>query len=170
MSKNRKLGRSTDQRNAILRNQVTALLWHGRIETTLPRAKEVRSIAEKLITIAMRGYQDTVEVTKEINNDKGQTETVTFKNDAPSKLHARRQIMRVVYDPKELKNADESKYDYRNRTKDIKHPLVEKMFNEIAPKYDKRRQELGQGGGYTRIVKKGMRRGDAAEMVILELI
>lgn len=170
MANNRKLGRPSDQRNAVLRNQVTQLLWHGRIETTLDRAKEVRSIAEKLITIAMNSYKDTVEVTKEVNNDKGQTETITVKNDLPSRLHARRQIMRVVYDMKELRKDDESKWDYRKRTKDVKHPMVEKMFSEIGPKYDKRREEKGQGGGYTRIIKKGARRGDAAEMVILELV
>ncbi|MFR9207277.1 MAG: bL17 family ribosomal protein [Lachnospiraceae bacterium] len=68
------------------------------------------------------------------------------------------------------KAREESKYKYAQRTKDNKHPVVEKLFREIAPKYDKRAKELGQGGGYTRILKMGPRRGDAAEMVILELV
>jgi len=93
-----------------------------------------------------------------------------FENDSPAKLHVRRQIMSYVYDIKEAKGEKESKYTYIRRTKDIQHPLVEKLFREIAPKYDKRAKESGQGGGYTRIVKKGPRRGDAAEVVILELV
>ena len=70
----------------------------------------------------------------------------------------------------EQKKPDESKADFKERTKDIKHPIIEKMFREYAPKYNKHKAELGQGGGYTRIVKKGPRRGDGAEMVILELV
>ena len=69
-----------------------------------------------------------------------------------------------------MQGKDEDKVDYLERKKDIKHPVVEKLFREIAPKYKKRAAEKGQGGGYTRIVKKGPRRGDAAEMAILELI
>ena len=158
MAKERKLGRPADQRKALLRNQVSQLIWNGKITTTLDRAKEVRSIAEKLITLAMRECDNTVEVTK------------TFVNDAPSKLHARRILMAYLYDLQEQKKPDESKADFKERTKDIKHPIIEKMFREYAPKYNKRKAELGQGGGYTRILKMGPRKGDGAEMVVLELI
>ncbi|MBC8529874.1 50S ribosomal protein L17 [Christensenellaceae bacterium NSJ-44] len=170
MSGYRKLNRPADQRKALLRNQVTALLWNGKIETTQARAKEVRAIAEKLITLAVREYDNTLTVTKDVLNDKGQTVPTEFKIDAPSKLHARRQIMAYVYDVQEAKQPKESKSDYKERTADIKHPLVEKMFGEMAPKYAKRKEESGQGGGYVRMLKKGPRRGDAAEMVILELL
>ena len=170
MATERKLGRPADQRKALLRNQVSQLIWNGKIVTTLDRAKEVRSIAEKLITLAMRECDNTVEVTKTFKNDKGQEVTETFVNDAPSKLHARRIMMAYLYDIQEQKKEDESKADYKARTKDNKHPIIEKMFREYAPKYNKRKAELGQGGGYTRILKMGPRKGDAAEMVILELI
>lgn len=170
MATQRKLGRPADQRKALLRNQVTNLIWYGRIETTLARAKEVRSMAERLITLAIRECENNVEVTKEYNNEKGQTVTITVTNDLPSKLHARRMMMAVLYDLKELKQPDESKADYRERTKDVKHPVVEKLFREIGPKYKKRNAERNCAGGYTRIIRKGPRRGDAAEMVILELV
>ena len=170
MATERKLGRPADQRKALLRNQVSQLIWNGKIVTTLDRAKEVRSIAEKLITLAMRECDNTVEVTKTYKNDKGQEVTETFVNDAPSKLHARRILMSYLYDIQETKKADESKADFKTRTKDNKHPIIEKMFREYAPKYNKRKAELGQGGGYTRILKMGPRKGDGAEMVILELI
>ena len=167
---NRKLGKPTDQRKALLRNQVTNLIWYGRIETTLARAKEVSAVAEHMITLAARECDNTVEVTKETKNDKQQIVNLTVTNDAPSKLHARRQIMSYLYNIPEAKKADESKKEYRERTKDVKYPVVEKLFREIGPKYKARKAEKGIGGGYTRIVKKGPRRGDAAEMVILELV
>ena len=166
----RKLGRPSDQRKALLRNQVSALLWNGKIVTTKARAKEVRSIAEKLLTLAINEYQNTVEVTKNTTNEVSQVVPKTFVNDAPSKLAARRKIMAFLYDIPETKKDKESKSEYKERTKDAKYPVVEKMFRELAPKYDKRRRELGTGGGYTRIVHLGPRRGDAAEMVLLELI
>ncbi len=165
-----KLNRPSDQRKAILRNQVTALIWTGRIETTLARAKEVRRIAEKLITKAIRQYDNTVKVTKSIKDKDGNMVSMDFENDAPAKLAVRRQLMEYLYDIPQPKLEKESKFNYKKRTNDNKHPVVEKLFREIAPKYDKRAKEVGQGGGYTRILKIGARRGDAAEMVILELI
>ena len=167
---NRKLGRPSDQRIALLRNQVTSLIWYGKIETTLPRAKEVSSIAEHLITIAMRECDNTFATTKESKNDKLQIVTKDVVNDAPARLAARRQVMKFLYDIPVMQGKDEDKVDYLERKKNIKHQVVEKLFREIAPKYKKRAEEKGQGGGYTRIVKKGPRRGDGAEMVILELV
>jgi len=166
---NRKLNMPTDQRNAMLRNLTTALLWNGKIITTETRAKEVRPIAEKLITLAVNEYQNSETVTKESRNDKQQIVTREVRNDKPSKLHARRQIMAYLYDVPEFKSKKESKSDYKERTEDKAHPVVEKLFRELAPKYDKRGREVGRGG-YTRILKLGMRRGDAAEMVVLELV
>ena len=170
MATQRKLGRTADQRKALLRNQVTNLIWYGRIETTLARAKEVRSVAEKMITLAIREYDKTVEVQKTFHNDKGQIVEVTVTNDSAEKLAARRIMMSYLYDLKELKNADESKSEYKERTKDNKHPVVEKLFRELGPKYRARNEEKGCAGGYTRIYKLGPRRGDAAEMVIIELV
>ena len=170
---NRKLGKPSDQRVALLRNQTTALLWNGKIITTETRAKEIRSIAEKLITLAVNEYQNSETVEKETYNEKGQIVTVDKQQDLPSKLHARRQIMAYLYDiPEPRKEKDgkvETKSDYKERTKDNRHPVVEKLFREIAPKYDARAKE-GKKGGYTRITKLGPRRGDAAEMVVLELV
>ena len=167
---NRKLGRPSDQRKALLRNQVTNLIWYGRIETTLERAKEVRSIAEHMINIAMKECDNTVEVKKTTNNEKGQTVELTVVNDMPSRLAARRRIMAYLYRMPVLQGKEEEKEDFIERKKNIKHPVVEKLFRELAPKYQKRAEEKGQGGGYTRIIKKGPRRGDAAETVIIELI
>ncbi len=166
---NRKLGKSSDQRKAMLRNLTTALLWNGKIVTTEARAKEVRPIAEKLITLAVNEYQNSVVVTKSSRNDKQQIIEREVHNDNASKLHARRQIMSYLYDVPEFKSKKESKSEYKERTADRAHPVVEKLFREIAPKYDKRGKEVGQGG-YTRIVKMGPRRGDAAEVVVLELV
>ena len=170
MATERKLGRTASQRKAMLRNLTTNLLWYGRIETTEAKAKEVRSIVDKMITLAIREYDQTVEVVKDFYNDKRQIEKKTFVNDLPSKLHARRLMMAYLYDLKEEKKADENKADYKERTKDNKHPVVEKLFREYGPKYRARNQEKNCAGGYTRIYKLGPRRGDAAEMVILELI
>lgn len=169
----KKLGKPTNQRMHLLRNQVSELLWYGRIETTVDRAKEVKRMAEKLITLGIKNYEDVVVTNKkQIVNNNGVRETVIVetKNDGNKKLNARRQIMAVVRDIQEVKGEKESKSAFKDRTKQINHPLVEKIFNEYAPKYAKRNAELGQAGGYTRIVKLGARRGDSAEMAIIELI
>ena len=170
MAHERKLGRTASQRKAMLRNLTTNLLWYGRIETTEAKAKEVRAIADKMITLAIREYDQTVEVEKEFYNDKKQIVKETFVNDLPSKLHARRLMMAYLYDIKEAKKDDENKADYKERTKDNKHPVVEKLFREYGPKYRARNQEKNCAGGYTRIYKLGPRRGDAAERVVIELI
>lgn len=167
---NRKLGKPTDQRKALLRNQVTNLIWYGRIETTLARAKEVASMAEHYITLAVRECDNTIEVTKETKNDKEQIVTLTVTNDSPSRLHARRQAMAYLYNLPAPRKEDETKKEYAARCREVKNPVVEKLFREIGPKYKARKAEKGIGGGYTRIIKKGPRRGDAAEMVILELV
>ena len=154
----RKLNRASDQRKAILRNLTSALLWNGKIVTTEARAKEVRSIAEKLITVAVKEHKNTVEVKKTVNG-----ESKSFTNDSASRLHARRKALSYLYDFKEERKEDETLSEYKDRTKKSKHAVVNKLFDEIAPKYE------GRPGGYTRIVKMGPRRGDAAEMAILEL-
>ena len=165
----KKLSKRPSIRDALIRNQVTALLWNGKVETTLARAKAVQCVAEKIITLAMNTYKDTVTVEKDVVVD-GVTSKKQVINDGPKKLAARRSIMAQVYDVQEVRAEKESKADFVERTKDIKHPIMEKIFNVIAPKYDLRREELGQGGGYTRIVKCGPRRGDGAERVILTLV
>lgn len=170
MAGHRKLGRPTDQRKALLRGLVTELLMNGKVMTTLPRAKEVRKIAEKAITLAVRECDNTVTVQKEINNEKGQLVEITVVNDTPSRLAARRQIMALVYEVPLPREDKESKSDYKERTAEVAHPLTEKILREIGPKYKKRAEEKGQQGGYTRILKLGPRRGDAAETVILELV
>ncbi|MDY4139409.1 MAG: bL17 family ribosomal protein [Eubacteriales bacterium] len=170
MAYQRKLGRTADQRKALLRGLVTDLIWYGRIETTEAKAKEVRRIADRMITLAVKECENTVSVTKETHNEKGQLVTLEVTNDAPSKLHARRLMMAYLYDLQEQKKQDESKADFKERTKDNKHPVVEKLFREIGPKYKARNAEKNCSGGYTRIYKLGPRRGDAAEMVVLELV
>lgn len=155
---------------AMLRNQVSELLWYGEIETTLDRAKEVRRLAEKYITLAIRSYQDEVKVTKTKTNAKGEKVEVEFVNDGAKKLAARRRLMAELRDLQETRKDKESKASFVARIKDVNHPLIEKMFKEYAPKYDARATELGKGGGYTRILKTGVRRGDAAQVCILQLV
>ena len=170
MAKANKLGRPTDQRMAVMRNQVSTLLWNGRVETTEAKAKAVGSEAERILTIAIRAYQDVVKIEKEVMNTKGVKVKKQVLQDGPKKLTARRRLMAKLYDLHEVKTKDESKRNFTKRTKHINHPLIEKIFNELAPKYDKRAKELGTGGGYTRVLKLGPRRGDNAEMAIVELV
>ena len=165
-----KLGRTTEQRLAILRNQASQLLWYGKIETTAARAKELRSYVEKLITKAINTYDDVVEFEVVAKDKKGKEIKTTSIKDGPKKLAARRAIMAKTYDLQEIKAFNEKKSDYKKRTEQIQHPLMEKLFNEIAPKDAQRKEELGQGGGYTRIYLLGERRGDAAEKAIIELV
>ena len=174
----RKLGRTSSQRKALLRSQVTNLLYNGKIVTTEARAKEVKKIAEGLIALAVKEKDnfDTVKVTakvakkdadgkrvKEVVDGKKVTvyEEVEkeIKKDRPSRLHARRQMLKVLYNVTEVPTA---KAGRKKNTKSV--DLVAKMFDEIAPKYANR------NGGYTRIVKMGLRKGDAAMEVLLELV
>lgn len=170
MAQIKKLGRPTDQRLAVLRNQASYLLWNGKLETTVEKAKSLRSYAEKLLTLAINTYEDTITVEKEVVDAKGKKSTKKVIIDGPKKLNARRKLMSVLYDIQEQRAEGEKKADFANRTQDIAHPLIEKIFNVYAPKYAARKAELGQGGGYTRIVKLGARRGDNAEMALIELI
>jgi len=169
MAMYRKLGKKQAQRKALLRNQVTQLLYNGKITTTEARAKEVRKIAESLITMAVKEKDNFEEVTvtaKVAQKDKdGKKVTVydevekTVKKDQPSKLHARRQMLKVLYPVVEVPNEAAGK---KRGTKKV--DLTEKLFNEYGPKY------AGRNGGYTRIIKIGPRKGDAAMEVILELV
>ena len=178
MAKYRKLGRTSDQRKALLRNQVTNLLYHGKIVTTETKAKEIRKIAESMIALAVKEKDNFEEVTikakvakkdaegkrvKEVVDGKKVTvyEEVekTIKKDNPSRLHARRQMLKVLYPVTEVPTAAAGK---KKNTKEV--DLVDKLFTEIAPKYADR------NGGYTRIIKIGQRKGDAAMEVILELV
>ena len=178
MAKYRKLSRTSSQRKALLRNQVTALLENGKIVTTEAKAKEVRKIAESLIALAVKEKDnfDTVTVTAKVaRKDKdgkrvkevvdGKKVTVydevekTIKKDQPSRLHARRQMLKVLYPVTEVPTAAAGK---KRNTKMVDMPA--KLFDEIAPKYANR------NGGYTRIVKIGQRKGDAAMEVLLELV
>lgn len=166
----RKLGRTATERNAIIKGQASELLWFGRIETTYSRAKEVARYTEKMLTCAINTYEDKLEVTKTVIDENGNKVEKQVINDGPKRLAARRKIMAGLIDIQEPKKEKESKGDYKDRTKDINHPMVEKMFGELAPKYAERNEKNGQGGGYTRVLKLGPRRGDAAEMAIVELV
>ncbi|MEG1535422.1 MAG: 50S ribosomal protein L17 [Clostridia bacterium] len=166
----RKLGRTSDMRIALIKNQASELLWNGRIETTVEKAKEVRSYAEKMLTLAIRNYNDTITVTKTVKNAKGEKVEAQFVNDGGKKLAARRRLMSGLRDLQEIKGKDEKRSAYTERTKEVNHPLIEKIFRELAPFYAKRAEACGQMGGYTRIVRIGARRGDNAEMAILELV
>ena len=178
MAKYRKLSRTSNQRKALLRNQVTNLLYHGKIVTTEAKAKEIRKIAEGLIAMAVREKDnfETVTVTAKVARKDadgkrvkevvdGKKKTVydevdkTIKKDMPSRLHARRQMLKVLYPVTEVPTAQAGR---KKNTKEV--DLVAKLFDEIAPKYADRK------GGYTRIVKIGQRKGDAAMEVLIELV
>ena len=169
MATQRKLGKATDLRLALLKNQVSQLLWNGKLETTEARAKEVQKLAEKYITLAVNTYKDTVEVSK-TKIVKGKETQVTVLNDGPKKLAARRKLMANLADLQETRQSKESATEYKLRTKTVKHPLVEKLFNDYAPKFDKLAEEKGQKGGYTAIYKMNARRGDGADMALIVVL
>ena len=174
----RKLSRTASQRKALLRNQVTNLLYHGKIVTTEAKAKEIRKIAEGLIALEVKEKDnfDTVKVTAKVAKKDADGKRVKevvdgkkvtvydevqkeIKKDQPSRLHARRQMMKVFYPVTAVPTENKGR---KKNTKSV--DMVDKMFNEIAPKYANR------NGGYTRIVKIGPRKGDAAMEVIIELV
>ena len=178
MAKYRKLGRTSSQRKALLRGQVTELLYHGKIVTTEARAKEVKKIEEGLIALAVKekdNYETVTVTAKVARKDKdgknvkevvdGKKVTVydevekTIKKDNPSRLHARRQMLKVLYNITEVPAEAAGK---KKNTKSVNMP--NKLFDEIAPKY------AGRNGGYTRIVKIAQRKGDGALEVVLELV
>lgn len=178
MAKYRKLGKTSDQRKALLRNQVTALLYKGKIVTTEARAKEVKKIAEGLIALGVKEKDnyETVKVTakvpmkdkdgkrvKEVVDGKKKTKYDTvekeIKKDMPSRMHARRQMIKVLYPVTEVPSTAAGR---KRGTKEV--DLVAKIFDEYGVKYANR------NGGYTRIVKIGQRKGDGAMEVVLELV
>ena len=178
MAKYRKLGRTSDQRKALLRHQVPKLLYHGKIVTTETKAKEIRKIAESMIALAVKEKDnfETVTVTakvarkdadgkrvKEVKDGKKVTVydevQKEIKKDLPSRLHARRQMASFFYPVTEVPTEAAGR---KKNTKSIDMP--QKMFDEIAPKYADR------NGGYTRIIKIGPRKGDAAMEVVIELV
>lgn len=178
MAMYRKLGKKSSARQALLRNQVTMLLYNGKIKTTEARAKEVRQIAEHLIALAVKEKDNFDEVTvtakvpkldkdgkriKEVVDGKKVTQYDTVekkvKKDQPSRLHVRRQMLKVLYPVVEVPAEGAGR---KKATKKV--DLIAKLFDEYAPKY------AGRQGGYTRIVKIGPRKGDAAMEVILELV
>lgn len=165
-----KLGRTAEERNALLRGQASELLWYGKIKTTKAKAKELQPYVERIITKAIKVYDENIEVEETKTDEKGKPVVVKTVKDSPKKLAVRRDLIGKLYDLQERKGFTEKKSDYKARTADIRHPLMEKLFNEIAPKYAQRAEELGQGGGYTRIYTLGARRGDAAEEAIIELV
>ena len=167
---NDKLGRPSKERNAMLRGQVSSLLWNGKLETTLAKAKSTARQPQKIITLAVNRYEDNVKVVKEIKGADGKKTKTEVVNDGPKKLAARRKIMSYVYDLQEQRKPKESITAFKARIEGIDHPIVEKIFNVYAPKYAEKTKTNGQGGGYTRITKLGLRRGDAADMAIVELV
>jgi len=174
----RKLGRTSSQRKALLRNQVTNLLYYGRIVTTEAKAKEIRKIAEHIIALGIRECDnyDTVTVTAKVaRKDKdgrrvkevvdGKRQTVydevekAIRKDQPSRLHARRQMQKTLYKVTEVPKESKGR---KKGTKTI--DVASKVLDEIGPKY------VGRNGGYTRIVRIGQRKGDAAMQVLIELV
>ena len=163
MAMYRKLGKATKPRRALLRNQVTALLYNGKIITTEARAKEIKKIVEPMITLAAKEKDKDGKRVKEVVDGKKVTKYTTvkkeIKKDLPSRMHARRQLLKTLYPVTEVPT---EKAGRKKNTKEV--DLVAKLFDEYGPKY------AGRKGGYTRIVKIGQRKGDAAMMVVLELV
>ena len=178
MAQYRKLGKKTKLRKALLRNQVTALLYHGKIVTTEARAKEIRKIVEPMITLAAKEKDnfDVVTVNAKVARKDAEGKRVKevvdgkkvtvydevakeIKKDQPSRLHAIRQLMKFLYPVVEVPAEGKGR---RKNTKKV--DLVDKLFTEYGPRYANR------NGGYTRIIKIGQRRGDGALEVILELV
>ena len=178
MAQYRKLGKTSSQRKALLRSQVTALIYKGKIVTTEARAKEVKKIAEGLIALAVKekdNFETVTVMAKVPRKDKdnkrvkevvdGKKVTVfdevekTIKKDKPSRLNARRKMLSILYPVKEVPTQAAGR---KKNTKNIDLPA--KLFDEIAPKY------VNRNGGYTRIIKIGQRKGDGAMEVILELV
>ena len=145
-------------------------MWYGKITTTKAKAKELQSYVEKIITKAIRVYDDNVEIEVVKTDKKGKEIKEKSVKDSAKKLAVRRRLMGKLRDLQEVKPFNEKKSEFKARTGDIQHPLMEKLFNEIAPKYAQRAEEKGQGGGYTRIYLLGQRRGDGAEEAIIELV
>ena len=186
MAMYRKLGKKTKLRKALLRNQVTALIYKGKIVTTEARAKEVQKIVEPMVTLAAKYKDDYEEVTvqakvarkdkdgkrvKEVVDGKRVTvfDTVDkkVKKDSPARLHARRQLMRYLYPVVEVPA------DGKGRKKNSKNiDLVEKLFSEYGNKLfsEYGNKYANRNGGYTRIIKIGQRRGDGAMEVVLEFV
>lgn len=166
----KKLGRPTDQRKAMLRGLVSDLLWYGKIETTLDRAKAVSRLADKYITIAIGAYKDVTTIEKKTTNSKGKEVVSKIAKDGAKKLAARRKLLAALYEKQETRGQNEKKAAYKARTSAIANPLIEKIFDDLAPKYDSRQAELGTKGGYTRVLKTKIRRGDNAQLALIELI
>lgn len=167
----KKLNRPSKERNALTRNLATDLVMNGKVETTVAKAKYLKSYVEKyLITPATRVYDKIITVTKYHVDEKGNKVPYEAINDAPEKLAVRRQIINKTYRRVEPRKDGEKKADYIARIDNIKDPVCEKIFNVYAPKYAERARDLKQGGGYTRIIKTGKRRGDNADMAIVEFV
>ena len=167
---NKKLGRPTDQKLAMVSNLATDLLWYGHIETTFDRAKTAAAYAEKVITLAVDTYEDVVTEEKTTLDNNGKEKKVSVSKDGVKKLNARRQIISLLYDRQEKRQKGEKLAAFEARTQGIEMPLIEKIFDEYAPRFAERAKEKGQKGGYTRVLKTTIRRGDNAQMAIAELL
>ena len=165
-----KLGKPSDQRVAMVSNLATDLLWYGHIETTFDRAKSAAKLAEEIITLAVNSYEDVVTSEKTTLDNNGKEKKVSVSKDGPKKLAARRKIISLVYDRQYKRAKGEKLNDFKVRTQGIEMPLVEKIFDELAPRYAERSKEKGQKGGYTRVLKTTVRRGDNAQMALAELV
>lgn len=166
----RKLGKPSDQRLAMVSNLATDLLWYGHIETTFDRAKAAARLADQIITLAVNTYEDVVTSEKVTLDNNGKEKKVTISKDGVKKLAARRKIIALVQNRQEQRKKGEKLVDFEARTQGIEMPLVEKIFDDLAPKYAERAKEKDRKGGYTRVIKTSIRRGDNAQMALVELI